>query len=92
MKYVFGESDCSTNFVSASPGSYRLLFGSVHLSMPRHDYVKSGRLAVTDKTKPIYIIYTSKTIYLIRLYSLKINRKKLCEIHRVLKNKKNVNI
>ena len=79
MKYVFGESDCSTNFVSASPGSYRLLFGSVHLSMPRHDYVKSGRLAVTDKTKPIYIyiyhanqyiyiyiyIYIYKTIYLI---------------------------
>ena len=32
-----------------------LLFGSVHLSMPRHDYVKSDRLAVTDKTKPIYI-------------------------------------
>ena len=23
--------------------------------MPGHDYVKSGRLAVTDKTKPIYI-------------------------------------
>ena len=23
--------------------------------MPRHDYVKSGRLAVTNKTKPIYI-------------------------------------
>ena len=22
--------------------------------MPGHDYVKSGRLAVTDKTKPIY--------------------------------------
>ena len=79
---MFGESDCSTNFVSASPGSYRLLFGSVHLSMPRHDYVKSGRLAVTDKTKPIYIyiyiyIYTSKAIYLIRLYSLKINGKKI---------------
>ena len=32
-----------------------LLFGSVHLSMPGHDYVKLGRLAVTDKTKPIYI-------------------------------------
>ena len=55
-----------------------LLFGSVHLSMPRHDYVKSGRLAVTDKTKPIYVyIYTSKTIYLIRLHSLKINGKKI---------------
>ena len=41
--------------------------GSVHLSMPRHDYVKSGRLAVTDKTKPINIyiyiyIYTSYSI------------------------------
>lgn len=23
--------------------------------MPRHDYVKSGRLAVTEKTKPINI-------------------------------------
>lgn len=23
--------------------------------MPGHDYVKSGRLTVTDKTKPIYI-------------------------------------
>ena len=60
--------------------------------MPGHDYVKSGRLAVTDKTKPIYIyiyIYMCKTIYLIRLCSLKINReKKLCEIYRVLKNKK----
>ena len=32
-----------------------LLCGGIHLSMPRHDYVKSGRLAVTDKTKPIYI-------------------------------------
>ena len=30
-----------------------LLLGSVHLSMPGHDYVKSGRLAVTDKTKPL---------------------------------------
>ena len=63
--------------------------------MPRHDNVKSGRLAVTDKTKRIYIyiyIYTSKTIHLIQLYSLKINGKKLCEIHRVLKNRKNVNI
>ena len=28
------------------------------LSMPGHDYVKSGRLAVTDKTKPIYIYLT----------------------------------
>ena len=32
-----------------------LLCGSVYLSMPRHDYVKSGRLAVTEKTKPINI-------------------------------------
>lgn len=62
--------------------------------MPGHDYVKSGRLAVTDKTKPIYIyiyIYMCKTIYLIRLCSLKINReKKLCEIDRVLKNKNKI--
>ena len=64
MKYVFGESDCSTNFVSASPGSYRLLFGSVHLSILRHDYVKSGRLAVTDKTKPIYIYIMQINIYI----------------------------
>ena len=82
--------------------------------MPGHDYVKSGRLAVTDKTKPIYIyiyiyitahiynyiyiykyiyiyIYMCKTIYLIRLCSLKIKReKKLCEIDRVLKNKNKI--
>ena len=32
-----------------------LLFGSVYLSMPRHDYIKSGRLTVTEKTKPINI-------------------------------------
>ena len=32
-----------------------VLCGSVYLSMPRHDYVKSGRLAVTEKTKPINI-------------------------------------
>ena len=32
-------------------------------------------------------MYTSKTIYLIRLYSLQINEKKIFEIHRVLKNK-----
>ena len=32
-----------------------LLCGSVYLSMSRHDYVKSGRLAVTEKTKPITI-------------------------------------
>ena len=40
-----------------------LLFGSVHLSMPRHDYVKSNMLAMTDKTKPIYIFnsYSSRT-------------------------------
>ena len=34
---------------------YYYYYGSVHLSMPGHDYVKSGRLAVTDETKPIYI-------------------------------------
>ena len=32
---------------------FLLLCGSVYLSMPRHDYVKSGRLAVTEKTEPI---------------------------------------
>ena len=44
--------------------------------MPGHDYVKSGRLAVTDKTKPIYIyIYITNYIYIyiftcVKLYTL----------------------
>ena len=45
-----------------------LLFGSVHLSMPGHDYIKSGRLAVTDKTKPIYIYISIFTC--VKLYTL----------------------
>ena len=57
--------------------NYYYYEGSVHLSMPRHDYVKSGRLAVTDKNKYKIYIYTSKTIYLIQLYSIKINGEKI---------------
>ena len=65
-----------------------LLFGSVHLSMPRHDYVKSGRLAVTDKTKPVYIFTHLKLYILFDYIHYKSTKKKIFEIHRVLKNKK----
>ena len=47
-----------------------LLFGSVHLSMPGHDYVKFGRLAVTDKTKPIYIYLSIFTFVKLHVYTL----------------------
>ena len=53
--------------------------------MPGHDYVKSGRLAVTDKTKP----FTCLKLYTLFDYIHKKSaEKKLCEIRRVLKNRK----
>ena len=48
--------------------NYYYYEGSVHLSMPRHDYVKSGRLAVTDKTKPIKYIFTHLKLYILFNY------------------------
>ena len=49
LKLILLSSSSSLLFI------YFFFKGSVYLNMPRHDYVKSGRLAVTEKTKPINI-------------------------------------
>lgn len=61
--------------------------------MPRHDYVKSGRLAVTEKTKPINIyLHILNYISNLFIFIKKLVSKNFFEILKILKDIKNVYI